>query len=101
MPEFRVDRQPYAPSRRIQAVGFAVPGLDKRLQPRAVEVAAHHTHALAIAPIELAAFLIENDLLRCMGDSLGDDDLAVLTVDVGALDRAVIQAGDTHVGPVD
>ena len=31
MSEFRIDRQPDTPSRRIPAVGFAAPGLDKRL----------------------------------------------------------------------
>ena len=68
---------------------------------RAVEIAAHDAHALAVAPIELAAFLIEDDLLRSVGDALCDDYLAVLAVDVGALDRAVVQARDAHVGPVD
>ena len=33
--------------------------------------------------------------------SLRDDDLAVLAVEVGALDRAVIQVRNAHVGPVD
>ena len=101
MSEFRVDRQPDAPSRLIPAIGFAAPRLDERLQLRAVEIAAHDAHTLAVAPIELAAFLIEDDLLRSVGVSLCDDCLAVLAVDVGALDRAVIQARDAHIGPVD
>ena len=101
MSEFRVDRQPDAPSRLIPAIGFAAPRLDERLQLRAVEIAAHDAHALAVAPIELAALLIEDDLLRSVGVSLCDDRLAVLAVDVGALDRPVIQAWDAHVGPVD
>ena len=86
MSEFRVDRQPNAPSRLIPAIGFAAPRLDERLQLRAVEIAAHDAHTLAVAPIELAAFLIEDDLLRSVGVSLCDDCLAVLAVDVGALD---------------
>src|SRR5713226_6530353 len=97
---FRVDRQPNAPPRLISALGFAVAGLDERLQPRAVEIAAHDPHALAIAPIELAAFLIEDDLLRSVGLSLWDDCLAVLAVDIGALDGPVILVWDAHVGPV-
>ncbi len=101
MSEFRVDRQPNAPSRRIPAICFAAPGLDERLQLRAVEVAAHDAHTLAVAPIELAAVLIEDDLLWSVGVSLCDDSLAVLAVDVGALDGPVIQAWDAHVGPID
>src|SRR6202011_4676958 len=101
MSEFRVDRQPNAPSRLIPAIGFAAPRLDERLQLRAVEIAAHDAHTLAVAPIELAAFLIENDLFRSVGVSLRDDCLAVLAVDVGALDGPVIQAWDAHIGPVD
>jgi len=38
MPEFRIDRQPNTPSRRVPAIGFAAPRLDERLQLRAVEV---------------------------------------------------------------
>ena len=30
--EFRIDRQPNAPSRRVPLIGFAAPGLDERLQ---------------------------------------------------------------------
>jgi hypothetical protein len=63
-------------------------------------IAAHDAHAFAVAPVELAAFLIEDDLFRSVGLSLGDDYLAVLAVDVGALDGSVIQVRD-DVGPVD
>jgi hypothetical protein len=101
MSEFRVDRQPDAPTRRISAIGFAVPGLDERLQLRAVEIVAHHAHALTVAPIELAAFLIEDDLFRSVGVSLCDDCLAVLAVDVGALNGPIVQIWDAHLGPVD
>src|SRR6185369_17617643 len=90
-----------APSRRIPAIDFAAPRLDERLQLRAIEIATHDAHALAIAPIELAALLIEDNLLRTVGVSLRDDCLAVLAVDVGALDRAIVQARDAHIGPVD
>jgi hypothetical protein len=101
MSEFRVDREPNAPSRLIAAIGFAAAGFDERLQLRAVEIAAHDAHTFPVAPIEPAAFLIEDDLLRSMGHSLGDDYLAVLAVDVGPLDGPVIQVRDAHVGPVD
>src|SRR5882724_9237579 len=101
MSELRVDRQPNAPSCLISAIGFAAPRLNERLQLRAVEIAAHDAHTLAVAPIELAAFLIEDDLLRSVGVSLCDDRFTVLAVDVGALDGPVIQVRDAHVGPVD
>src|SRR6266576_6928985 len=101
MSAFRIDRQPDAPSCLISGIGFAASRLDERLQLRAVEIAAHDAHTLAVAPIELAAFLIEDDLLRSVGVSLCDDCLAVLAVDIGALDRPVIQVWDAHVGPVD
>src|SRR5439155_25944580 len=73
MSEFRVDRQPDAPSGLIPAIGFAATGFDQRLQLRAVEIAAHNAHTFAVAPIELATLLIENDLLRGVGVSLWDD----------------------------
>src|ERR1700693_32541 len=101
MSEFRVDRQPNAPSALILAIGIAATRLDERLQLRAVEIAAHDAHTLAVAPIELAAFLIEDNLFRSVGRSLCDDYLAVLAVEIGALDRSVIQVGGAHVGPVD
>src|SRR4051794_7570662 len=53
MSEFRVNRQPYAPSCLISAFGFAASRLDERFQPRTVKIAAHDPHTLAVAPIEL------------------------------------------------
>ena len=76
-------------------------GLDQRLDLRAVEIRAHHAHPFAIAPVELAVLLIEMELLRRERAALGDDDLAIPAVEVGALDRAVVPAGNAHVGPVD
>src|SRR6185312_5304422 len=97
----RIDRQPNAPSRLVAAVSLATTGFNQRFNLRTIEIGAHDAHTLAIAPIELAALLIENDLLRRVSDSLRDDHLAVLAVDVGALDGTVVQVGNTHVGPVD
>jgi hypothetical protein len=87
--------------RGSRLIGLAAASLDQRLQLRAVEIATHDAHALAVAPVELAALLIENDLLRGVGVSLRDNCLAVLSVDVGPLDGPVIQVWDAHVGPVD
>src|ERR1700704_1509746 len=87
--------------RGSRLIGLAAASLDQRLQLRAVEIATHDAHALAVAPVELAALLIENDLLRGVGVSLRDNCLAVLSVDVGPLDGPVVQVWDAHVGPVD
>ena len=100
-PELRIDGDSDAPPGLIAPVLVAAAGLDQRFDLRAVEVRAHHAHALAVAPIELAAVLIEVDLFRRVGDALRDDDPAVPAVEVGALDRAVVEVGDAHVGPID
>ena len=63
--------------------------------------AAHHPHSFAVAPVELAVRLIEMELLRRERAALWDDDLRLLAVEVGALDRAVVQVGNAHIGPVD
>src|SRR5262249_14001853 len=99
--KLRIDGDADAPPRLIASVVVAAAGLDQRFDLRAVEVRAHHAHALAVAPIEPAAVFIEVELFRRVGDTLWDDDLAVLAVEVGALDRAVVEIGDTHVGPID
>src|SRR5690348_9649615 len=101
MSEFRVDRQPNGPSHLIPAIGVTAPRLDEGLQLRAVEIAAHDAHALTVAPIELAAFLIEDELFWSVSVPLCDDGLSVLAVEIGALDGSVIQVWDAHVGPVD
>ena len=100
-PKFRIDGDSNAPPRLIATVLVAAAGLDQRFDLRTVEVRAHHAHALAVAPIELAALLIEVDLFRRVRDPLRNDDPTVLAVEVGALDRTVVQVGNTHVGPID
>ena len=52
-------------------------------------------------PVELAAALVELELLRREGGAFGHDRGAVAPVEVGALDRAVVAAGHAHVGPVE
>src|SRR5262245_6468625 len=100
-PGLWIDGDPDEPLGLIARVLVAAAGLDQRFDFRAVEVAAHYAHALAVAPIELAVLLIEVELFRRVGDTLRDDDLAIAAVEVGSLDRAVIERGDTHVGPID
>jgi len=70
--KFRVDHEPNAPSCLILPIGIAAPRLDERLQLQAIEITTHDTHALAVAPIELTAFLIENHLFRSVGRSQCD-----------------------------
>jgi hypothetical protein len=41
------------------------------------------------------------NLLRRVGDALRDDGPAVPAVEIGALDRAVVEVGDAHIGPID
>src|SRR5262249_51139090 len=101
VPAHGIDGDPDAPPGLILPFIVAAAGLDQHFDLRAVEVRAHHAHALAVAPVELATVLIEVELFRCVGDALRDDDLGVLAVEVGALDRAVAEVGDTNVGPID
>src|SRR5262249_33070129 len=99
--KLRIDGDADAPAGFIELVLVAAAAFDQRFDLRAVEICAHHAHALAIAPIELAVRLIEVHLFRCVRDALRDDDLTIPSVEVGALDRAVVERGDTHVGPID
>src|SRR6202040_1431504 len=90
------------PSRQVlPRSGVAVTRIDGGLDVRAVEVRAHDTHPFAIAPIQLAILLVELELFGRERPTLRDDGLAIPPVEIGALDGAVVPAGDTHVGPVD
>jgi hypothetical protein len=40
------------------------------------------------------------DLLGRKSGALWNDDLSILAVDIGALDRAIVQVGNTHIGPI-
>src|SRR5205085_10292196 len=90
-----------APPRSVTTVVIAFACLDQRLDVRAVEICAHHPHALAVAPVEIAAPLLQVKLLWRERDALGDNDLAIASVEVGALDGTVVEVGHPHVGPVD
>ena len=96
-----IDGDPDAPPRLVAAIGVASAGLDEGFHRRSVEVRAHDAHSLAIAPVQLAAPPVELELFGRERAPLGNDRLAIPPVEVGALDGAVIQIGDAHVGPVD
>ena len=99
---FGIDRDPNAPPGLIAPIGVATAGLDERFNLRAVEIRAHDAHPFAVAPVELAVLLIELDLLRRERGAPRNDDPAILSVEIGALDGAIVCAGTgAHVGPVD
>src|SRR5215469_13963628 len=100
-PELRIDGDSDAPAGLIVTVLVAAARLDQRLDVRAVEIAAHDPHPFAVAPIELPVLLIEMHLLRRVCAAFRDDDSAIAAVEVGALNRAVIDGGIAHVGPID
>ena len=81
---------------------IAAARLDQRFNLRAIEIAAHHAHPLAVAPVELAVLPVELQLLGRERATRGNDDPAIPSVNVGALDGAIIRGGTgAHVGPVD
>src|SRR6202000_2325385 len=81
----RIDCDSDAPARLVSPITAAA-GLDQRLDLRAIEIGAHHAHAFAVAPIELAALPIEMELLGRMRAAGWDDGLAVAAIEIGALD---------------
>jgi hypothetical protein len=99
--KLRIDGDSDAPPGLATPVLVAAPRLGERFDLRAVEVRAHHTHALAVAPIKLARVLLEMDLLRCVGAAWRDDGLAIAAVEIDALDRTVVKARNAHIGPID
>ena len=97
-----VDRDPNAPPGLVAPIGVAATRLDERFDLRAVEIRAHHPHPFAVAPVELAVLLIEVDLLWRERVARRNDDPAIPSVEIGALDGAIVCAGTgAHVGPVD
>ena len=101
MPADMVDGDSDAPFGLVAAVVVTLPGLHQGLHVGSVEVAAHHPHAFAVAPVQLAADGIEMKLLGGVGASAGNDRGAVASVEVDTFDRAVVDRRHAHVGPVD
>ena len=101
MPADVVDGDADAPSGLVAAVVVALPGLHQGLDVGPVEVAAHHPHALAVAPVQLAAGGVEMELLGGVRAAAGNDRGAVASVEVHTFDRAVVGRRHSHVGPVD
>src|SRR5258706_13079969 len=102
LPALRIDGDPDAPFLFVVArARIALARIYQSLNLRTVEIRAHDTHPFAIRPIELAVLLIEMELLWREGAAAWNDRLAIVTVEVGALDGSVIQLENTHVGPVD
>src|SRR5258708_15635213 len=97
----RIDGDPDTPVRWIAARAFALARLDERLDLRAIEVGTHHAHALAVRPVELAALLLEMELLWRERAAFCNDDSTIAAVEIRAFDRAVILVRNAHVGPVD
>ena len=96
-----VDGDADAPSGLVAAVVVTLPGLHQRLDVGAVEVAAHHPHAFAVAPVQLAAGGVEVELLGGVRAAAGNDRGAVASVEVDTFDRAIVDRRNAHVGPVD
>src|SRR6202041_2330291 len=96
-----IDGNPDTPVRWIVAIAFALPRLDEGFDPRAIEVGTHHTHTLAVRPVELSTLLLEMELLRRERAAFGNDESTIAAVEIRAFDRAVIPVRNSHVGPVD
>src|ERR1700683_1065804 len=86
---------------RIVAIAFALARLDECLNLGAIEIGAHHAHALAVRPIELATLLLEMELLWRERVPFRNDESTIAAVEIRALDRAIIPVRNAHVCPVD
>src|SRR5205814_1608081 len=78
----------------------AVAGVDQGFDIRTIQVRAHHSHSLAVAPVKFAALLLEMKLLRRECLAFANDGYAILAVEISALDRTVVLVRNAHVGPV-
>src|SRR5579863_2594979 len=98
----RVHRNAHAPLRLVLA-GTRVPpaGIDKRFDVGTIQVPAHDSHPLAIAPVELPVLLIELQLLGSENAARRNNVCEVAPVKIRTLDGAVIGNGVAHVRPVD
>jgi hypothetical protein len=90
MPPDRIDGDADAPVPGLRAVGIARAAFHQRLDARPVQIAAHDSHAFAIAPVQLAGLLRQLHLLGRVGASLRHDGAAMAAVQVDALDGAVV-----------
>ena len=82
-------------------------GLHVGVQAGAVELAAHHAHAFAVAPVQALGGRVEDALLAGDEAALGQDGLALAAVEVAALNLALVlpevavaRAGRAHEGVV-
>src|SRR4029077_6835703 len=78
----------------------AVAGVDQSFDVRTIQVRAHHAHSFAIAPVKLAALLLQMELFRRECLAFANNGYAILTVEIDALDRTIVLARNAHVGPV-
>src|SRR4029077_17765487 len=67
----------------------------------AIQIAAHDSHAFAITPVEFPVLRIELELLGSEGATWRNNIRDIPTVEVSSINRAIIRAGVTHIGPVD
>src|SRR3984957_11816876 len=101
-PALDIEGDAYAPLPQIRSrSGIALARIDEGLEVRTIKVDAHHAHAFTVAPIELAVFLIELDLLRSERAAFGNNHLTIVSVKVGPLDGAIVEIKNSHIGPVD
>ena len=97
-----VHRDSDAPFPRVAAgTRIALARIHERLELRAIEIAAHDLHSLAVGPIELAVLPIEMELLRRERLPFGNNRRAILPVEIRALNGSVVPIGNAHVGPED
>ena len=68
---------------------------------RPIQICPHHSHTFAIGPIELAALLLQPELLGGEGSAGRNDGDHVLAIEIGAEDGAIVLFWIAHVGPVD
>src|SRR6516162_8543038 len=88
-----IDGDTDTPSGLVAAVVLILPCHHEVFNFRAIEIAAHDAHSLSVAPVEFAILLIEMNLLGRERGALRNDDFSILAIDVGALDRPVVQVG--------
>jgi len=68
---YGIDGDADAPLRLVAAIGVGRSAPHEGLDARAVELAPHHTHALAAAPVEVAVALVQLELLRRVDVAFG------------------------------